>query len=95
MRPALLSPDEVVAALSALPAWQQSGGTITRTYTGDSFMAVIAWVVAIADAAERLDHHPDLDIRWTSLQVTLSTHDRGGLTSLDFTLAAQIDAICR
>jgi 4a-hydroxytetrahydrobiopterin dehydratase len=95
MRPPLLHADEITAALRAVPLWQVSGEAITRTCTGDSFRTVIDWVDAIADAAERLDHHPDLDIRWTSLHVTLSTHDRGGLTALDFALAAQIDEICR
>jgi 4a-hydroxytetrahydrobiopterin dehydratase len=52
-------------------------------------------VVAIASAAETIDHHPDIDIRWTTLLISVTTHDRGGLTQLDIDLASTIDDICR
>lgn len=94
MRPPLMSDDEITTALAAAPAWQRDGEQITRTVTAPDFRTVIAWVVGIADAAELLDHHPDLDIRWTALRIAITTHDRGGLTVLDFRLAEQVDAIC-
>ncbi|CAB4915254.1 unannotated protein [freshwater metagenome] len=56
---------------------------------------MISWVVSIATESERVDHHPDLDIRWTTLHVILSSHDLGGLTQRDIDLAITIDLICR
>lgn len=56
-------------------------------------MGAIAWVVAIADAAESMNHHPDIDIRWRTLHLSLSTHSAGCLTELDVELASAIDGI--
>lgn len=64
-----------------------------RRATAPSFMAAIAWVVAVAEAAERADHHPDIDIRWRTVTFVLSTHDVGGITSLDVELARVIGGI--
>lgn len=62
-----------------------------RTYELASFPAVIAFVGRVAELAEAADHHPGLDIRYRRLRVTLTTHSAGGLTALDFDLAARID----
>ena len=56
--------------------------------------AVMQWVDAIAEVAESMDHHPDIDVRWVKLRVSVMTHDKGGLTALDFELADRVDAIC-
>lgn len=64
-----------------------------RRATAPSFMAAIGWVVAVAEAAERADHHPDIDIRWRTVTFGLSTHDVGGITSLDVDLARVVDGI--
>ncbi|MFA7324224.1 MAG: 4a-hydroxytetrahydrobiopterin dehydratase [Candidatus Nanopelagicales bacterium] len=95
MRPQLLTESEVNEHLKRIQGWSSDGRQISRSFEGTSFPAVIAWVTAIADAAEILDHHPDLDIRWTTLRIAITTHDRGGLTELDFRLAQQIDEICQ
>jgi 4a-hydroxytetrahydrobiopterin dehydratase len=95
MRPPALSPEESALLLNRLPQWNGDGVSITRTFIAETFPQVIDWVVAIAAAAEEMDHHPDLDIRWTTLNVTITTHDRSGLTHLDFDLAAAIDHICK
>jgi 4a-hydroxytetrahydrobiopterin dehydratase len=89
---ATLGDDEVRTALATLPGWRREGDAIVRDYELESFPAVIAFVTRIAEAAERADHHPDLDIRYRKLRVVLSTHDQGGITSKDLDLAAQIDA---
>jgi 4a-hydroxytetrahydrobiopterin dehydratase len=94
MRPPALSSEESAIFLKQLPQWKSNGVSITKTFTAETFPQVIEWVVAIAVAAEELDHHPDLDIRWTTLIVTLTTHDRSALTHLDFDLATAIDEIC-
>ena len=94
MRPPLLNTTEVEIQMTRLPGWESNGTSITHTVTGTSFMQVIDWVDAIAAVAEQMNHHPDLDIRWRDLTVALSTHDRGGLTQLDFDQAAAINQIC-
>jgi 4a-hydroxytetrahydrobiopterin dehydratase len=87
----LLSEDEITTALAELPAWERRGDSITRTADAADFPAAIRVVNAVAEAAEELDHHPDIDIRWRTLTFVLSTHSAGGLTSLDFQAAARID----
>lgn len=58
-----------------------------------SFPALIAGVCRIGELAESANHHPDMDIRYTTLRVVLSTHDRGGVTALDVELARAIDPV--
>jgi 4a-hydroxytetrahydrobiopterin dehydratase len=90
-----LTEDEITAALAALPAWHREGESIVRTAETASFPTAIRVVDAVAVAAEELDHHPDIDIRWRTLRFVLSTHSAGGLTGLDTTLAAAIDEMLR
>lgn len=89
--PPLLTDDEVTAGLAKLPGWRRSGDTLTRTADAADFPSAIRVVVAVAEAAEEMNHHPDIDIRWRTLTFGLSTHSAGGLTSLDLQLAARID----
>jgi 4a-hydroxytetrahydrobiopterin dehydratase len=92
-RPPRLSPDDVDAALSDLPLW--SGGTdgIERTLELPSFRAAVEAISMIADVAEELDHHPDMDLRWTKVRVAVVTHSAGGLTELDLELARRVDVL--
>lgn len=76
-----------------LPAWSVQETALTREITAASFPEAIALVVAIAEAAEELDHHPDVDIRWRTIRLSLSTHSAGGLTELDVELATRIDSL--
>ncbi|KJS56660.1 4a-hydroxytetrahydrobiopterin dehydratase [Streptomyces rubellomurinus] len=92
---ARLSEDEITAALAGLPRWTREGDSIVRSAVAPDFPAAIRAVVAVAEQAEALDHHPDIDIRWRSLRFVLSTHSAGGLTGLDLTLAARIDEALR
>jgi len=95
VRATLLSRDEVDRAVSQhLPAWQVTGHAITRQVDVPSFTDGIALVQRVAEAAEARDHHPDIDIRYTTLRFTLSTHSAGGLTAKDLDLAAEIDLLC-
>ena len=65
--------------------------SITRTYTFPSFRAALAFVAYVGELAEAQDHHPDIDIRYRKVTLTLSTHEAGGLTEKDFDLASLID----
>lgn len=73
--------------------WRREGETIRRTVVARDFRAAIAIVNDIAEQAEALNHHPDIDIRWNTLHLVLTTHAVGRLTDMDFRLAARIDAI--
>jgi 4a-hydroxytetrahydrobiopterin dehydratase len=92
-RPPRLSPEDVTAALKDLPLW--SGGTdgIERTIRLPSFRAAVEAIGMIADVAEEMDHHPDIDLRWTKIRVAVVTHSAGGLTELDLALARRVDAL--
>lgn len=92
-RPAPLSPDDLDGFLTSAPDWSVEEGELVRRGTAGSFTEAIGWVVAVADAAERTDHHPDIDIRWRTLVFRLRTHDVGAVTSLDTVLAHEIDRI--
>ena len=89
----LLSDADVETALGALPGWTRSGDEIEKTYECASFPDAVAFVVRIGFLAEAADHHPDLDIRWRRVRVALTTHDSGGLTENDATLAKQIEEV--
>ncbi len=88
-----LPDDDVEAGLRALPGWSSDGDAIRRSYELPSFADAIAFVVRIGFLAEAANHHPDLDVRWRTVHVTLSTHDAGGITTKDLDLARQIDAL--
>ena len=90
----LLNQDEVDRALEReLPQWRQVGDSITRSVQAASFMDGIRLVQQVAEVAEDLNHHPDIDIRWTTVTFALSTHSEGGLTAMDLRLAADIDRL--
>jgi 4a-hydroxytetrahydrobiopterin dehydratase len=91
MRTPKLSEDEIVSGLQTLPAWKREGEKITRLFTFPTFLAAIAFVNAAAQIAEGNDHHPDMDIRYNKIKVSLTTHDSGGLTTLDFALARLLE----
>ena len=86
-----LSDIEIQRGLSARPGWTRRGSALARTFEFPDFPAAIAFVNRIADAAESMDHHPDIDIRYTKVTCTLSTHSAGGITQRDFKLAEAIE----
>jgi 4a-hydroxytetrahydrobiopterin dehydratase len=92
-RPPRLSPDEIAAALPGLPEWAGDGDGISRTVELPTFRAAVDAIVAIADVAEGMDHHPDVDLRWRTLHLSVVTHSAGGVTELDLELARRIDAL--
>ena len=91
---AVLTPEEVDGRLAALEGWSREGAVIVKRFTREGgFMGSVGFVNAVAEPAERMDHHPDLEISWTTDTVRLSTHTQGGITELDLTLAGEIDAL--
>jgi 4a-hydroxytetrahydrobiopterin dehydratase len=88
-----LSDVEIQRALGSLPGWARRGEVLTKTYTFPKFADGIAFVQRIARAADAVDHHPDIDIRYTKIVCTLSTHDAGGITAMDLSLASTIETL--
>src|SRR5215475_3175670 len=87
--------DELARALSGLDSWQGDGSAIRRTVELPSFPAAIRVVDRVAEAAEEMDHHPDIDIRWRTLTFACVTPSAGAVTDRDVTLASKIDEIVR
>ena len=82
---------QIAAELKQIPDWTRRGQIITRNYQLKSFLLSIAFVKRIAGRAEKMQHHPDINIRYDKVMLVLTTHDAGGLTKKDFALAAQAD----
>jgi 4a-hydroxytetrahydrobiopterin dehydratase len=79
--------------LKEVPGWKATDGrsAIARTYVLPSFRASLAFVQLVGEVAEAHDHHPDIDVRYRKVTLTLSTHSAGGLTEKDFALAIDVD----
>jgi 4a-hydroxytetrahydrobiopterin dehydratase len=92
-RPPRLTPDELAAALPGLPHWSGDADGLARSVELPSFRTAVEALVEVADAAEAMDHHPDVDLRWRTLHFSLSTHSAGGVTELDLELARRIDEV--
>ncbi|OYT71025.1 MAG: 4a-hydroxytetrahydrobiopterin dehydratase [Chloracidobacterium sp. CP2_5A] len=82
--------------LGELPAWQRQEGRLARTLTFRNFADALTFVNSVGKLAEEADHHPDISLHnWNQVTLTLWTHDAGGLTMLDVSLARKIDALAR
>jgi 4a-hydroxytetrahydrobiopterin dehydratase len=90
---ALLSDSEVEARLAELPGWERRGEAIARVFERGDFVGSVEFVASLVEPAEAMGHHPDLEISWDKVTVSLSSHSEGGLTAADFELAAKIDAL--
>jgi 4a-hydroxytetrahydrobiopterin dehydratase len=88
-----LTQAELDQALRNLTGWSVKDGMIVRTYQHDSFPEAIVFVGAVAHLAEQMNHHPDVDIRYSNVTLALVTHDQGGITQKDVELATRIEGI--
>jgi 4a-hydroxytetrahydrobiopterin dehydratase len=88
----LLDEAAIQAALRSV-AWDREDDAIVRTVKLPSFPAAIEFVRQVAEVAEAMDHHPDIDIRWRTVRLRSSTHSAGGLTQMDIDLARAVDAV--
>ncbi|HEX7078056.1 MAG TPA: 4a-hydroxytetrahydrobiopterin dehydratase [Candidatus Eisenbacteria bacterium] len=88
-----LTDAELTKALAALPGWERKNGMLVKTYAHATFPEAIVFVNAVAHLAELLNHHPDVDIRYSNITLSLTTHDSGGITAKDVTLAQQVESI--
>ena len=88
-----LTPDELVEALVDLPRWSGDVTGLRRSVELPTFRDAVAAIGRIADVAEDLDHHPDIDLRWRTLHLTVVTHSAGAVTPMDLRLARRIDGL--
>jgi 4a-hydroxytetrahydrobiopterin dehydratase len=95
MPPQKLSDLEIQRALGTLTGWMRRGDTLTKTYTFERFADGISFVDRVAKVADQMNHHPDIDVRYTKVVMTLSTHDAGGITSSDLKLAESMEGLLR
>jgi 4a-hydroxytetrahydrobiopterin dehydratase len=89
----LIEDDEIETLLKKLPEWDLEDRSIVRVVEFDEFMQGIDFVDGVAEISEEAGHHPDIDIRWTTVTLRLTTHDVGGLTESDFEVARKIDTL--
>jgi len=89
----VLTAKQVSLHLKAVPNWSKRAKTILRTFKFERFLKSVAFVDRIAKKAQKSNHHPDIDIRFNQVTLTLTTHDEGGITEKDFSLACQCDEI--
>ncbi len=89
----VLEPDVLTKQLTGLAGWAGDTKAIRRTYAAPDFPTAIRIVDAVAEVAEQMNHHPDIDIRWRKLHFSNATHSVGGVTRFDIELAQRIDEI--
>lgn len=91
--PARLTDAEIEAALAALPGWSRTPGreAIAKRFVFEDFNDAFGFMTRVAMVAEKLDHHPEWSNVYRTVDVTLSTHDAGGLTALDVELAKAME----
>lgn len=86
-----LTEESIQEHLAKLPGWTRQGEEITKQYQFKDFSHAMQFVNHVAQEADSVNHHPDIDIRYNKVTLTLTTHDSGGLTQNDISLAAASD----
>lgn len=90
---ALLSDSEIDQKLGSTDGWSRDGDAITKTFENEDFVGSVKFVDSLVAPAEGMGHHPDLELSWNKVKVTITNHAEGGLTENDFELAGKIDAL--
>ena len=90
-----LTEEEIQTALLTVPAWSVEHGKLHRELRFESFVQAFSFMTSVALVAEARDHHPEWFNVYTKVVIDLTTHDAGGLSKLDFELAALIDTLAR
>ena len=87
-----MSPAEIEIVLQTHPKWKLQTGKLVREWTFNDFVEAMAFVNRVATIAEAAEHHPDIDVRYNRVLLGLVSHDAGGITRRDASMAARIDA---
>lgn len=93
MQRRLLTDDEVASALTSLPGWHRSGESLTRQFTFVDFPEAFAFMTRVAFIAEHTDHHPNWSNVYNTVDIAISTHDRGGITDVDVDFATRVSEL--
>jgi 4a-hydroxytetrahydrobiopterin dehydratase len=88
-----MTDSEISAKLKGMEGWKRAGKFIVKTFEFKEFMDGIRFLSRVANVAEKLEHHPDFSVRYTTIKVSIQTHSVGGLTTWDFDLARAIDRV--
>ncbi len=91
----LSTDQQIEGALAELPGWKRQGKAIEKTFDLKGFKAAMAFAGTVGELADRADHHPDILIQYSKVTLTLSSHDKGGITDRDLRLARQIEAAAK
>jgi 4a-hydroxytetrahydrobiopterin dehydratase len=89
----LLSDSEIEEKLGGIEGWSREGETITKTFENGDCVGSVKFVDKLVEPAEGMGHHPDLELSWDKVKVSITNHAQGGLTDSDFELAGKIDAL--
>ena len=90
---ALLSDEKVKERLKELDGWRQRGEYIVKSFDRGDFVGSVKFVDSLVEPAEKMNHHPDIAISWSQVEVAISTHTEGGLTENDFELAKKVEEL--
>lgn len=88
-----LNKEQIDQRIAQLDHWELKDNAIGRSLKFKDFREAMDFVNAVADEAEKMDHHPDIFISYNKVELTLTTHSEGGLTEKDFTLAEKINQL--
>jgi 4a-hydroxytetrahydrobiopterin dehydratase len=87
-------PDQQISErLAGLEGWEREGDAIVKTFSHGDFVGSVEFVKRLVEPAEDMGHHPDLEISWDKVTVSITNHAAGGLTEADFELAGRIDGL--
>ncbi len=89
----LLNDEEIEERLGELDGWSREGDVITKKFDHGDFVGSVEFVRRLTAPAEKMGHHPDLEISWSEVKVSITNHSAGGLTAADFELAGKIDQL--
>ena len=90
---ARLNEAEIDEKLAGLNGWERSGDAIVKQFDNGDFKGSVEFVNRLTPEAEEMNHHPDVEISWKTVTVTITTHSEGGLTDNDFELARRIESL--
>jgi 4a-hydroxytetrahydrobiopterin dehydratase len=92
-KPAVLSADDLAAGLEELEGWEEQDGALHRSLTFRDFSEAFGFMTRVALIAEKMDHHPDWSNSWNTVDISIASHDAGGITAQCLELATRINAL--
>ncbi len=90
-----LTSDEIEKTIAATDKWRLDNGALFKRFEFENFAESLAFVNQVGEIAEAADHHPDITFGWGYAELRTTTHDRSGVTDVDFALVEKIDKLDR